>query len=87
MGTPESIGPHFGEAPVQNLALRDQFFDCTSDVLDRNLRVDAVLIYEVDPVGPEPLEHTIDSLLNVFRTAVETRSALTGFEINVPSEL
>ena len=52
--------PHLGQAPVQNLALRHQVLDRAGDVLDRHLRVDPVLVEEVDAVGPKALEHAFD---------------------------
>ena len=51
-------GLHAGlrEAEVLHLALLDQVLHRPGDVLDRHVRVDAVLVEEVDGLDPEPLE-------------------------------
>jgi hypothetical protein len=72
---------------VQNLAFPYQLLDRPGDVLDRDLRVDSVLVKEIDAIGPEALEHAFDSQLDVRRAAVEPRAALTRLEIDVPAEL
>jgi hypothetical protein len=41
---------------VQDLALGDQVGQCADGVLDRGARVDAVLVVEIDAVGPQPLQ-------------------------------
>ena len=51
-------GGGFGHAEVLHLALGDEVLDRAGDVLDRDLRVDAVLVEEVDGVDPEPLQRT-----------------------------
>jgi hypothetical protein len=55
------------KAEVQNLALSDQLFDRAGDVLDRDVRIDAMLIEKIDAVGAEALERGIDDRLDVFR--------------------
>jgi len=41
---------------VQNLALLDEGFNRSGYFLDRNVRIDAMLVVEIDAVGPESLE-------------------------------
>jgi hypothetical protein len=48
---------------VQNLALGHEVLNRSGDVLDRDFRVDAMLIEEVDAVGAEPLERPLDCSL------------------------
>ena len=48
-----------------------EFLDRAGHVLDRHLRVDAVLVVEIDAVGPEALQRVLDHLLDVLRPAVE----------------
>ena len=72
---------------MQNLALRHQVLDRAGDVLDRDLRVDAVLVEEIDAIGAKALEHALDDQLDVLRAAVEPRAALAGLQIDVPAEL
>lgn len=68
-------GAWLRKAEVQHLALSDQLFDRTGDVLDRDVRIDAMLIQKVDTVGAETLKRAIDDCLDVFRPAVQTTSA------------
>ena len=46
----------FGEPEVQHLALGDQIGDGSGGLLDRGVRVDAVLVVQVDVVGAETLQ-------------------------------
>ena len=39
-----------------DLAFGDQVLDRAGDILDRHVRIDAVLIEEIDAVGPQALE-------------------------------
>ena len=78
MSATQRAQTHLGQTPVQNLALRHQILNRAGDILDRYLRVDAVLVDEVNAVSPEPLEHSIDRHLDMFRPAVEPRFELTG---------
>jgi hypothetical protein len=87
MGPAQRAQTHLGQAPVQNLALLHQVLDSASDVLDGNLRVNPVLVEEIDPVGPEPSERTFDRQLDMLRAAVQPRPTLAGLEIDVPAEL
>jgi hypothetical protein len=60
---------------VQHFALRDQLFDRAGDVLDRDVRIDAMLVQKIDTVGAEAFERGVDDCLDVLRAAVETTSA------------
>src|SRR5207249_4191422 len=60
---------------MQNFALRDQPLDRTGDVLDRDVRIDAMLVQQIDAVGTEALEQGIDDRLDVLRSAVQTTRA------------
>ena len=51
----------------------DQFLHRPGDVLDGHVRVDAVLVEQVDAVGPEPLERRLRDLPDVLGPAVEAR--------------
>ena len=60
---------------MQHLALRDQLFDRAGNVLDRDVRIDPMLVQKIDAVGTETLEGGIDDRFDVLRAAVETTSA------------
>ena len=68
-------GARLRKAEVQHLALSDQLFDRAGDVLDRDVRVDAMLVQQIDTVGAEALERAIDDCLDVLGAAVQTTSA------------
>jgi hypothetical protein len=72
---------------VLDLALPDQLLHRARDVFDRDVRVDAVLVEEVDAVGPEALQHALDRDLDVPGTAVQAGTLLPGLRVDVPAEL
>ena len=51
---PDRVGRRLAQAEVLDLAILDQVFDRTRNVLDRHIGVHATLIVQVDPVGAEP---------------------------------
>jgi hypothetical protein len=55
-----------GHSEVADLPGLDQFLDGAGDVLDRHLRVDAVLVEQVDGVGAEPAQRAVDGLADVL---------------------
>jgi hypothetical protein len=64
-----------------NLAFRNQVFNRAGNLFDRHVRVDPMLIEEIDAVGFEALERGLRNLLNVLRAAIEPRKG-----VNVESE-
>jgi hypothetical protein len=66
-----------GQAEVLDLALCDQVADRAGDVLDGNLRVDPVLIEEIDRLDAEPLERAVYSLADVVRPAGDAAKVCT----------
>ena len=60
----------FGQAEVPDLALPDQLADGARDVLDRDVRVYAVLIEEIDRLDAQPSQRGLRDLLDVLRPAV-----------------
>src|SRR5205823_1139849 len=67
----DRLHARLGEPEAPDLALRDQLLDRPGDVLDRDARVDAVLVEEVDRLGLEPPERALDDLSDVLRAAVQ----------------
>ena len=49
------LDPSFREAEVFDLTFGNQFFDRARYVLDRHLRIDAMLIKKIDVIGPQTL--------------------------------
>lgn len=48
------------QAEEANLALLDQVFDNVGDLFHRHFGIDAVLVQEIDVIGPEPLKAALD---------------------------
>ena len=65
------------EPKMPDLALSDEVADGPGHVFDRHLRIDSVLVEQVDVVSPEPPQHLLDDLADVVRPAVES----SGFEV------
>src|SRR5579871_4005932 len=57
---------------MTHLTFLDQVFDRTGDVLDGYLGVDAVLVEQIDPIGPEALEGSDGDLTDVLRATVQS---------------
>ena len=64
-----------------DLALLDQLPDRSGHVLDRDGRIDAVLVEEVDVVGAEPTQRPLDGALDRVGATVEPASRRVTGEI------
>ena len=62
MGAADRLHARFGQAEVLHLALLDQLLHRARDVFDRHVRVDPVLVEEIDDVDPQPLERALGDL-------------------------
>ena len=71
--TPASERPKCLTLPCLNQVLHR-----SRHVFDRHVRVDAVLIEQVDGVDLEPLERGLGDLLDVLRPAVQARPSLAA---------
>jgi hypothetical protein len=71
VGAADGVDPGLRQADVANLALLDQLGEGAHGVLDRRVRVDAVLVVQVDVVGAEPSQRALDSDADVGGAAVE----------------
>ena len=83
----DRAGRRLGHAEVLDLAGLDEFLDRAGDVLDSHVRVDAVLVVEVDGVHAEPLHRAVDDLLDHLGPAGDPASRLALDGIDVPAEL
>ena len=63
-----------------HLALLDQVLDSSRYVFNRNLVIDAMLIEQIDDIGPQALERRFGNLLNMLWTAVQP-SLLAVFDV------
>jgi hypothetical protein len=74
VGAADRGGAGLGQAEVADLALGEQFGDGADGVLDRRARVDPVLVVQVDVVGAEALEGSLDGGADVPRLLSRPRA-------------
>src|ERR1017187_263364 len=74
--------PCLGQAEMLYLTLLNQILHRSSHIFDWHLRVNAVLIEQVDRVHSQSLQRALHSLFDVFRPAVQTSwmRIFLGFE-------
>src|SRR5579871_3092777 len=70
MCAPNRLYGRFREPKMLHLAFVDQLSYRTGNVFDRNVRIDAMLIKEIDNVGPEPTQRRLSHLPDVLRAAI-----------------
>ena len=72
----------FGQPDVAHFALGDERGQSSDGVLDRRVRIDPVLVVQVDVVGAQPREGALDGRANVRRAAIEDAGAAAGVRDN-----
>ncbi len=72
----DGLHARFGKAEVLDLAFLNQVLHRSRYVFDGHVRVNPMLIEQVDDINLEPLERALDGLLDVLRPAVQTRRTL-----------
>ena len=73
VGATDRLDARFRKPEMLHLALLDQFLDRTGDVFDWHVRVDAVLIEQIDHISLEAFERGLGDLLDMLRPAVQAR--------------
>ena len=73
VGATDRLHACFGQPEVLDLAFANQVLHRTRDILDRHIRVDAMLIEEIDSVGFETRERCVSHFADMRRAAVEAR--------------
>src|SRR5215218_8962358 len=74
----DRLGAGLGQSDVAYLAFGDQLGQRADRLFDGRVRVDAVLVVEVDVVGAEPLERAFDRGLHIVCAAVDDAGAAAG---------
>jgi hypothetical protein len=87
MRTADSLNPGFRKAEVFDLAFGNQFFHRSSHVLDGHVRIDAVLVEEIDVIGPQTFQGSVGNSLDVLGPTVGSCTAFAGVKIDVEAEL
>ncbi len=75
----------FGQAEVPHLAVLDQVFDGARHILDRHVRIDAMLIEQIDAISAEAFQRGVGDLLDMLRPAVDAE--LRHFAAELVAEL
>ena len=60
-----------GQTEMLDFAFANQIADRARDFFDRHVRIDAMLIEEIDPIGLEPPERRVSHFAYMGRPAVE----------------
>ena len=75
----DRLGGRLREAEVANLPLLDELGHGADGLLDRRVRIDAMLVVDIDVVGAEPLERGVTGGENVLAVAADAEPlALLG---------
>jgi len=75
-----------GESEMFDLSGFDQVLHRAGYVFDRHVRIDAVLIEQINGIDLEPLKRGVDDLFDVLRPAVQA-ALLAGRRIEIETEL
>src|SRR2546425_8776474 len=78
VGAADRGGTGLGQPDVADLAFGDQLAESASGVFDGRVRIDSVLVVQIDVVGAQPLQGTFDRDADVRRAAVEDAGAAPG---------
>ena len=85
----DGFGRHswFRKAEMLHLTLVDQVFHGSCDVFDRHVRVNTVLVEQIDDIGLESLEGGLGDFLDVFWPAIEGSPPGSAIGIRWKAEL
>jgi len=87
MSPADGLQPGLGQPEVSNLPFRNQFFHRTGDVLNRHCRVYPMLVQQIDALGAQPLQASLDGCLDMRRLAVGAGTSRTGYRVDIEAEL
>ena len=86
VGAADGLRTRLREAKMLHLAFLDQGLDRAGHVLDWQVRVDTMLLKEINHLDAEPLQRGIAHLTDVLRPAVEAR-LLLRLGVDIEAEL
>jgi len=69
----DGLRASFGHPKVLHLALQNQILHRARHIFNRHVRVNAMLIEQINGIHFEPFERTLDGLFDVLRLAVQAR--------------
>src|SRR5579862_4899159 len=70
-----------------DLACVNQFLYCSGHILDGNVRIDPMLIQQINGLNPQALERFLGDLFDALRAAIETAPSGTSVGIELKAEL
>src|SRR6202044_3134494 len=85
VGPADSLRARLGKPKVLHLALLDEIFHGSGNVFDRNIRIDTMLIEQIDDISSEPLERGFRNFLDVLWPAIQS-GLFAGIRIKLESE-
>src|SRR5438270_4760878 len=71
MCAPDGLHSCLGKSEVLDLALLDQLLHRSCNVFDGHIRIDTMLIEEIDHIGLKAFERSLGNLLDVLWPAVQ----------------
>jgi hypothetical protein len=87
MGATDCLHSCFRKAEVLHLACLNQLLHRPCHVFDRHVRVNAVLIEQINDINLKPLERSLGDILDVRWPTIQTLPAGTSVRIKFESEL
>jgi hypothetical protein len=82
MGATERLRARLGKAEMLDLACRDEVFHRACHIFDRYIRVNAMLVIQIDNVGFQALQRRLSNLPDVRGAAVKTQTLMCcGIEV------
>src|SRR5580692_3072212 len=82
----DRLYPRFRKSEVLHLALLNQILHGSSDIFNRYVRINTVLIEQIDDIGLETLQRSLSDFLDVLWTAVQS-GLFAGGGIQLEPEL
>src|ERR1700692_4579828 len=83
----DRLRARFRETEVLHFAFLNHILDRASNIFDRNVEVDTMLIEEIDGVNPQSLEGCLSDLPDVLGSAVQGAPLAAIPGISFPAEL
>src|SRR5258708_9187805 len=76
MRAADCLCTRLGQTEVQHFSFCDQLFHRTGYVFNWHVRIDPVLVIQIDAVGSEALQGFLNHFPDVLRSAVKNKTAL-----------
>ena len=78
MRAPNRVGRGFGQSQVAHFSRPDQFAHCADCFFNRNRRIDAMLIIQVDMIGLQAFQTGVATSAHIFRPAIHADKTAVG---------